>query len=232
MRTAATPPSPLRPPRSSSKRGAASAPNRPGPPLREPALIVACGALAAELRAVLPPGSAEVRYLPAHFHNRPERIVPALAPILDEAAASGRTAFVAYADCGTGGALDRLLADHPGVERLPGAHCYELFAGAELFATLHDDEPGTFFLTDFLTRHFEPLVWQGLGLDRHPELRDVYFAHYRRRRAVQPVRRSRARRRRSSRRGSPGPAVRASACRTPSAGCGDRRRRRPPSRVA
>ena len=148
--------------------------------MRETALIVACGALAAELRAVLPPGSAEVRYLPAHFHNRPERIVPALAPILDEAAASGRTAFVAYADCGTGGALDRLLADHPGVERLPGAHCYELFAGSELFATLHDDEPGTFFLTDFLTRHFEPLVWQGLGLDRHPELRDVYFTHYRR----------------------------------------------------
>ena len=146
----------------------------------EPALILACGALAAELRAVLPPGSAEVRYLPAHFHNRPERIVPALAPILDQARASGRTAFVAYADCGTGGSLDRLLADHPGVERLPGAHCYELFAGAELFATLHDDEPGTFFLTDFLTRHFEPLVWQGLGLDRHPELRDVYFAHYRR----------------------------------------------------
>jgi hypothetical protein len=148
--------------------------------LREPALIVACGALASELRAVLPPGSAEVRYLPAHFHNRPERIVPALAPILDEVVASGRTAFVAYADCGTGGALDRLLADHPGVERLPGAHCYELFAGADLFATLHDDEPGTFFLTDFLARHFEALVWQGLGLDRHPELRDVYFAHYRR----------------------------------------------------
>ena len=148
--------------------------------MREPALIVACGALASELRAVLPPGSVEVRYLPAHFHNRPERIVPALAPILDEAAASGRTAFVAYADCGTGGALDRLLADHPGVERLPGAHCYEVFAGAELFASLHDDEPGTFFLTDFLTRHFEALVWQGLGLDRHPELRDAYFAHYRR----------------------------------------------------
>ena len=88
--------------------------------------------------------------------------------------------FVAYADCGTGGSLDRLLADHPGVERLPGAHCYELFAGAELFATLHDDEPGTFFLTDFLARHFEALVWQGLGLDRHPELRDIYFANYRR----------------------------------------------------
>jgi hypothetical protein len=148
--------------------------------LRERPLIVACGALAAELRAVLPPGSAEVRYLPAHFHNRPERIVPALAPVLDEAVARGRTAFVAYADCGTGGALDRLLADHPGIERLPGAHCYELFAGAELFATLHDDEPGTFFLTDFLTRHFDALVWQGLGLDRHPELRDVYFANYQR----------------------------------------------------
>jgi hypothetical protein len=143
-------------------------------------LVVACGALAGELRAVLPPGAAEVRYLPAHLHNRPERIVPALAPILDEAAARRRPAFVAYADCGTGGALDRLLAEHPGVERLPGAHCYELFAGTELFATLHDDEPGTFFLTDFLARHFEALVWQGLGLDRHPELRDVYFAHYRR----------------------------------------------------
>jgi len=147
--------------------------------LPEP-LIVACGALARELRAVLPPGTAKVHYLPAHLHNRPERIVPALAPILQEAADSGRPVFVAYADCGTGGGLDRLLADHPGVERLPGAHCYELFAGAELFAALHDDEPGTFFLTDFLARHFDALVWQGLGLDRHPALRDVYFANYRR----------------------------------------------------
>ena len=141
-------------------------------------LVVACGALAAELRAVLP--GLPVHYLPAHLHNRPERIVPAVAPLLQEAAATGRPAFVAYADCGTGGALDALLAGHPGVQRLPGAHCYEFFAGGELFAALHDEEPGTFFLTDFLARHFEALVWQGLGLDRHPELRDVYFRNYRR----------------------------------------------------
>ncbi|MGH9270101.1 MAG: DUF1638 domain-containing protein [Ilumatobacteraceae bacterium] len=139
-------------------------------------LVIACGALAGELRAVLPP-RAEVRYLPAHLHNRPERIVPAIIPLLD--AADGPV-FVAYADCGTGGALDRLLAAHPGVTRLPGAHCYEVFAGAERFADLHDTEPGTFFLTDFLARHFDALVWEGLGLDRHPELRDLYFGNYRR----------------------------------------------------
>ncbi len=73
-----------------------------------------------------------------------------------------------------------MLARHPGVARLPGAHCYEVFAGSALFAELADAEPGTFFLTDFLARHFEALVWQGLGLDRHPELLGVYFAHYRR----------------------------------------------------
>ena len=142
-------------------------------------LVIACGALAAELKAVLPP-AVEVTYLPAHLHNRPERIVPQLTPLVDAARAAGRPVFVAYADCGTGGALDRFLADRPGVERLPGAHCYEFFAGAEVFAELHAQEPGTFFLTDFLARHFEALVWQGLGLDRHPQLRDAYFGNYRR----------------------------------------------------
>ena len=68
----------------------------------------------------------------------------------------------------------------PNTTRLPGAHCYELFAGAEVFAALHDAEPGTFYLTDYLAKHFDPLVWQGLGLDRHPELRDAYFGNYRR----------------------------------------------------
>ena len=78
--------------------------------------------------------------------------------------------FVAYADCGTGGALDAFLAEHPGIQRLPGAHCYEFFAGGDRFAALHDAEPGTFYLTDFLAKHFDALVWQGLGLDRHPAL--------------------------------------------------------------
>jgi len=160
-------------------------------------LVIACGALANELRAVLAASSSgegrseapsseaseaspnvEVRYLPAHLHNRPEGIVPAVEAIIVEA--GDRPVFVAYADCGTGGMLDAMLVRHPGVARLPGAHCYEVFAGSVLFAELHDAEPGTFFLTDFLARHFEPLVWQGLGLDRHPELRDMYFGNYRR----------------------------------------------------
>ncbi len=147
-------------------------------------LVIACGALATELRAVLKAHgfaeAVEVSYLPANLHNRPERIVPELEPLLDAAAAQGRTVFVAYADCGTGGALDALLERHPGVQRLPGSHCYEFFSGAEQFAAIHEEELGTFFLTDFLAKHFEPLLWQGLGLDRHPELRDMYFGNYRR----------------------------------------------------
>ena len=147
-------------------------------------LVIACGALASELRAVLTSqgfaDAVEVRYLPANLHNRPERIVPELEPLLDEADAQSRAVFVAYADCGTGGALDALLERHPGVTRLPGSHCYEFFSGSEQFAAIHEEELGTLFLTDFLAKHFEPLLWQGLGLDRHPELRDLYFGNYRR----------------------------------------------------
>lgn len=145
-------------------------------------LIVACGALVQELRAVLGKHSLndeiEVRYLPANLHNRPEGIVPALRPHLEESAK--RTVFVGYADCGTGGALDRLLEEFPRVQRLNGAHCYEFFSGSDFFSQIQDEEPGTFYLTDFLAKHFEALVWQGLGLDRHPELRDSYFGAYKR----------------------------------------------------
>ena len=147
-------------------------------------LVIACGALASELRAVLKAqglaDTVEVTYLPANLHNRPERIVPELEPLLEEAAAQHRNVFVAYADCGTGGALDALLERSTGVTRLPGSHCYEFFSGAQLFRAIHDEELGTLFLTDFLAKHFEPLLWQGLGLDRHPELRDMYFGNYRR----------------------------------------------------
>lgn len=145
-------------------------------------LIVACGALVQELRAVLGKHdmneAIEVRYLPANLHNRPEGIVPALRPHLEESV--NRTVFVGYADCGTGGLLDQLLEEFPQVQRLPGAHCYEFFAGSDFFAQIQDEEPGTFYLTDFLAKHFEPLVWQGLGLDRHPQLRDAYFGSYKR----------------------------------------------------
>jgi len=147
-------------------------------------LVLACAALAGDLRAVLSASSfdrhVDVEYLPANLHNRPELIVPSLRPRLEAAAVASRPVFVAYADCGTGGALDALLRDFPRVERLPGAHCYELFAGPEVFEALQHEELGTFYLTDFLAKHFEALVWCGLGLDRRPELRDLYFGAYRR----------------------------------------------------
>ncbi len=145
-------------------------------------LVIACGALAADLRAVLRAdgidGAIDVHYLPANLHNRPDRIVPALRPLLREATGAGRSVFVAYADCGTGGLLDALLAEHPGVQRMPGAHCYEFFAGSDAFAALSEQALGTFYLTDFLAKHFDALLWSGLGLDRHPQLRDTYFASY------------------------------------------------------
>ena len=145
-------------------------------------LIIACGALVSELRAVLVASgiedSVEVKYLPANLHNRPEKIAPQVAELL--AQESDRRIFVAYADCGTGGHLDLVLAKYPKVQRLPGAHCYEFFAGTDAFMAAHEQEPGTFYLTDFLAKHFEALVWQGLGLDEHPELRDTYFGNYRR----------------------------------------------------
>ena len=84
-----------------------------------------------------------------------------------------------YGDCGTGGALDRVLAEE-GVKRIEGAHCYAFFAGEDAFAALAEEEPGTFYLTDFLARHFDALVIKGLGLDRFPQLRDDYFGDYRR----------------------------------------------------
>ena len=140
--------------------------------------VVACGALAAELRAVLGQlglgDEVEVRYLPANLHNRPDEIPARVQEAI--AAVGSDHVVVAYADCGTGGLLDAALPD--GVSRLPGAHCYEFFAGSELFASLHDAEPGTFYLTDFLAKHFDALVWQSLGLDRHPSLRDMYFGNY------------------------------------------------------
>ena len=143
--------------------------------------MVACGALVRELRTVLgqlPGGdrSFDVVYLPANLHNRPEQIPLAVERAVAEAEPHDRV-FIAYADCGTGGLLDPVV-EQLGATRLPGAHCYEFFAGASTFAALADAEPGTFYLTNFLARHFEALVVEGLGFDRHPELRDQYFAHY------------------------------------------------------
>jgi hypothetical protein len=147
-------------------------------------LVIACGALVRELRAVLEhSGLAElvdVEYLPAPMHNRPERIVPAIAARLADVPVD-RPVVLGYADCGTGGLLDHYIAEaEHSIVRLPGDHCYEFFAGSDRFAELHETELGTFYLTDFLAKHFDALIWQGLGLDEHPELLPVYFGSYRR----------------------------------------------------
>lgn len=144
-------------------------------------LIIACGALGREINALRQANgwALDLKCLPPELHNRPGLIVPAVREQIRAHRDRYRRIFVAYAECGTMGRLDALLAEE-GVERLPGPHCYELYAGAETLAKLTDDEPGTFFLTDFLTRHFERLVIQGLGIDHHPELKDEYFRNYRR----------------------------------------------------
>ncbi len=144
-------------------------------------LIIACGALAREITALKRANQwtdMDVHCLPPELHNRPERIVPAVREQIEAHRSQYDTVFVAYADCGTGGMLDVLLREQ-GVERLPGAHCYEVFAGAAVFGELHNAEPGTFYLTDFLLRHFDRLVTRGLGLDRHPQLAQEYFRNYR-----------------------------------------------------
>ena len=143
--------------------------------------MIACGAIARELvriRELNGWDHIEFQCLPAELHNVPERIPGEVRRRIDSARGKSARIFVAYADCGTGGMLDRALAS-TGVERIPGAHCYEFFAGSDTFHGLAAEEPGTFYLTDFLVRHFDRLVVRGLGLDRQPELMSVYFANYR-----------------------------------------------------
>ncbi len=149
--------------------------------IRRGILVIACGALAREIAALRRMNrwaALDVRCLPAELHNRPERIATAVREEIRAQRDRYRTLFVAYGDCGTGGQLDAVLREE-GVERIPGAHCYEFFAGSRVFQELSDTEPGTFYLTDFLIRHFDRLVTRGLGLDRHPELAGEYFRHYR-----------------------------------------------------
>ena len=145
-------------------------------------LIIACGAIVREIQAVLAANHMhgfDIRAVPATYHNRPEKIAGGVKRLLDRAEGRFSQVFVAYADCGTGGALDQLL-DARGVVRLPGAHCYAFYSGVEAFTARGDADMRAFFLTDFLARHFEVLVIRGLGLDRHPELRDAYFGNYER----------------------------------------------------
>lgn len=158
-------------------------PASPEPPTTDAprVLIVGCGALAHELVALtrhLP--NVDITCLPSTLHNRPGGIPAAVRERIRRRRGGYDRVFVAYADCGTGGMLDRALADEPGIERLPGAHCYEFYAGQAAFAELSEEDPATFYLTDFLARNFDRLVIEGLGLDRHPELLSAYFGNYRR----------------------------------------------------
>ena len=146
-------------------------------------LVIACGAIAREVLAVVRANGwthVTLRCLPGSLHNTPRLIADRVEAKLREAEAQPGwdRVFVAYGDCGTGGALDRVLARHPGVERLPGDHCYAFFAGVETWLAMHEAEPRTFYLTDFLCRHFERFVVQGLKLDTHPELKPLYFGNY------------------------------------------------------
>jgi hypothetical protein len=149
---------------------------------RASALVIACGALAREivaLRAANDWSHLDVQCLPAELHNTPKQITAAVREKIAANRDRYASIFVAYGDCGTGGELDAMLAEER-CERIPGAHCYEFYAGTGTFAALAEDEPGTFYVTDFLLRHFERLVIRGLGLDRHPELAPRYFGNYRR----------------------------------------------------
>ena len=147
----------------------------------EPILVIACGALAREIDALKRRWGwrhLHMKCIDARLHNRPAEIPGRLRQMIRRHRAEYDRIFVAYADCGTAGGIDRVLAEE-GAERLEGAHCYEFFAGRERFAELATTEPGTFYLTDFLARHFDRFVVKPLGLDRHPELRDAYFGNYR-----------------------------------------------------
>lgn len=141
-------------------------------------LLIACGALAREILAVIKTNAwdhIDIQCLPAIYHNHPEKIVPAIKKTIDGNIDKYSNIFVVYADCGTGGQLKK-LCDKMGVKMINGPHCYSFFEGNEVFQKR--DEFTSFYLTDFLVRQFDSFFWRPMGLDKHPELRDVYFSNY------------------------------------------------------
>ena len=147
-----------------------------------PILVIACGALSHEiqqLKAMNGWGHIKIQCLDAGLHNRPQQIPGELREQIQRYRPQYDNIFVAYADCGTGGAIDAVLEEE-GIERLAGAHCYSFYAGEAQFNQMADECAGTFYLTDFLAQHFERLVIRGLKLDLHPELHQDYFGNYER----------------------------------------------------
>ena len=151
----------------------------------EPLLVLACGALAREIQQLKLLNQWQhlrIQCLDADLHNRPDLIAGKLREKLVELRDEYKNIFIAYADCGSGGDIDRVMAEfstdeHP-IERLPGAHCYAFFAGLEAFDEMAEEALGTFYLTDFLAQHFERLIIKGMKLDQHPELKPMMFGNY------------------------------------------------------
>lgn len=148
-----------------------------------PVLVLACGALANEIIALreqlgVTDDAMVLQCLPAELHNRPGQIAPRLDAYLSEHRHKYSRVLIGYGDCGTGGAIDKVLARHE-AGRLPHAHCYEFFATTPRFNDISEAEIGSYFMTDFLVRHFDRIVWEGLGLDTRPEMLKTYFGNYR-----------------------------------------------------
>ncbi|CAM5415358.1 hypothetical protein ATER59S_02303 [Aquamicrobium terrae] len=152
-----------------------------GPPKRERLLVIACGMIAREVLAVkqqLGLAHLDLTCLPAEFHFYPDRIAPAMDKAIEQAKADGYShIFVGYADCGTGGMLDRVCEKH-GVERMAGPHCFAFYQGADAYSAVANGDMMSFYMTDFLCRQFDAFFIKPLGLDRHPELIADYFGNY------------------------------------------------------
>jgi hypothetical protein len=147
---------------------------------RAPILVITCAAIAREVNELKKIGQwsqMDLQAITVDLHARPEKIPAAVAEKIDQARDKYDHIFVAYGDCGTSGELDRVLEER-GIKRLPGAHCYDFLAGRDNYEQMQEQEPGTFYLTDFLTQHFQRLVIETLGLDRFPELLETYFGNY------------------------------------------------------
>lgn len=148
-------------------------------PSRRRKALILCGALSADASAWIEQTGSDVAIhpLPPLLHNRPERIAPEVERLALELSERYDEIAIGYADCGTHGALDE-VCERLGVQRLPGRHCYDIYAGEQEMSAIWEAEPGTYVLTDFLVLSFDRVVWRELGLDRFPELRDDYFRHY------------------------------------------------------
>lgn len=145
-------------------------------------LVIACGALAREIVDLIRVNDwnhLAVACLPAKLHNEPQKIPDLLRTKIREKQDAFDKIFVAYADCGTGGLIDRVIEEE-GVSRIGGPHCYSFFAGEAAFDALAEEELGTFYLTDYLARHFETLILEGMGIRKYPQMRDMLFSNYKR----------------------------------------------------